>query len=108
MRRYPCQAKLKEKKRHGRGKLARKSVKVAYKIVMCVLLLSTIALLSACSEGSGWGTGLDGLPGNSGGQTGDSPPTIGGVTPARPAAGEPPAHFYGKPLGRVPKQTFFS
>jgi hypothetical protein len=86
MRRYSCQAKLKEKKRHGRGKLARKSVKVAYKIVMCVLLLSTIGLLSACSEGSGWGTGFQGVPANSGGQTGDSPPTMDGFTRARPAA----------------------
>jgi len=44
-----------------------KLVKVAYKIVLCVLVLSTIVLLWACSEGSGWSAGMDGQPVNSGG-----------------------------------------
>ena len=39
-----------------------KSVKIAYKIVLCFLILSTIALLWACSEGSGWSTGVNGQP----------------------------------------------
>ena len=43
-----------------------KSVKIAYKIVLCFLILSTIALLWACSEESGWSTGMNGQPIESG------------------------------------------
>ena len=39
-----------------------KSVKIAYKIVLCFLILSTIALLWACSGESGWNTGMNGQP----------------------------------------------
>jgi len=67
----------------GRGKLACKSMKIAYKIVICGLVLSTIALLPACSGESGWGTGL--TPPD--GETGNSPPATmeGGFTRATPA-----------------------
>ena len=41
-----------------------KSVKVAYKIVLCFLVLSTIALLWACSEDSGWNSSMLGAPVN--------------------------------------------
>jgi len=43
-----------------------KSVKVAYKIVLCFLVLSTIALLWACSEDAGWSGGMYGAPVNNG------------------------------------------
>jgi hypothetical protein len=42
-----------------------KSVKIAYKIVLCFIILSTMALLWACSEDSGWTAGMYGQPMNS-------------------------------------------
>ena len=41
-----------------------KLVKVAYKIVLCFLVLSTIALGWACSEDSGWNSSMLGAPVN--------------------------------------------
>jgi len=42
-----------------------KSVKIAYKIVLCFIILSTMVLLWACSEDSGWSAGMYGRPMNS-------------------------------------------
>jgi hypothetical protein len=43
-----------------------KSIKIACKIVLCFLVLSTIALLWACSEEPGWNTSMLGAPVNNG------------------------------------------
>ena len=63
----------------GRGEFPRKSVKAAYKIVAGLLVLGTTILLGACSEDSGWSTGMSGMPLNSGAPTGDAPYASGGV-----------------------------
>jgi len=69
-----------------------KLVKVAYKIVLCFLVLSTLVLLWACSEDSGWSAGMYGAPVNSGqsGQPADSGNVVnsmGQVVPAPASQG---------------------